>query len=74
MSKVTVGENWRDLQDRLRAASEEECLRMIREELNGACRLRWIMRIRGRYRALRDEREENEIQQQWSEACARKAS
>lgn len=74
MSKVTVGDNWRDLQAKLRDASEDECLRMIRDELKGECRLRWIMRIRGRFRSLRDAREEAEIKQQWSDACDRKAS
>lgn len=40
---------------------------MLNDEMMGAGRLRWLLRIKGRYNVLREKRESIELQQRWSE-------
>jgi len=66
MSVSAITDSWRELNERLRTATESECEKLLQKELSGANRLRHLMRIRGRHRVLRDARELNDLQQQWS--------
>lgn len=68
------GESWRQLNDALKSADEKKCLQMINDELMGAGRLRWLMRIRGRYVVLRNQREVDELNARWSERHGNKSS
>ena len=66
--------SWRELNARLQKASEVECLQMLNDELHGPARLKWLMRIRGRFKVLRDERENRELEQRWSERHGKKTA
>ena len=71
---TTSGDSWRELNAALKKATEATCLQMLNDELMGHGRLRWLMRIRGRYCVLRNEREVKELESKWSARHGKKAA
>ncbi len=56
------GLSWYQLQDALRKCeTEEQVLDLMAAERAGRGRLRWMMRIHGKFKVLRAEREAREI-------------
>ena len=53
--------NWRQLNDRLHAMTEDEVLVMLTEERKGARRVSFLERLHQRYTSLRATRERLEI-------------
>lgn len=54
--------SWHELQGVLRECTkEEEVAKLMEEEKAGLNRLRWLVRMQGRLRALRTERENAEL-------------
>jgi len=53
--------SWRTLQSAVMRANEETLEDMLQEELEGRARARFLQRIYGRYKVLRDKRELEEI-------------
>ena len=61
-SENPVPVSWHELQKVLRESTkEEEVQALIQQEKAGANRARWLIRMMGRYRVLRNERENNEL-------------
>lgn len=58
--------SWAALQTVLKSASEEECLKMIKHERKNKRRLQFMLRMHGRYNALRTGRERKELVQEMS--------
>lgn len=53
---------WHELQQSLRECkTEADAQRLLDEEKKGQARVRWLMRIQGRLRVLRNERENAEL-------------
>lgn len=55
--------NWSNLNTKLRTASEEECLKMLKHEQTVGKRVNFLLRIHSRFNVLRAARERAEIAQ-----------
>ena len=54
--------SWHDLQEVLReCTTEDQVAKLMEKEKNGPNRLRWLVRMQGRLRVLRTERENAEL-------------
>lgn len=63
------GLTWREAQDALRdCENEEQVQQLIDAELAGPNRMRWLNRMRGRFKVLREEREQRELDDAFNKA------
>ena len=53
--------NWTTLNDALRACTEAEAAALLKAELRGTRRTRFLVRIHARFKRLRDTRERQEL-------------
>lgn len=61
-SPINTGLTWHALQEALRKCkTEEDAATLFTEEKTGKNRVRWLIRIQGRIRVLRTERENAEL-------------
>ncbi len=56
-----MSDSWRDLNKKLKTATEEQCAEMLKKEKKGPKRLQHLLRIYGRFNKLRTNRERIEL-------------
>jgi hypothetical protein len=62
VSNELPGLTWRELQDAVIACkSESDAQKLFDAEVAGRNRARWLVRIRGRIRVLRNQREDSDL-------------